>query len=72
MCNVFYGCIWDIWLPSVKENQSKYNKHKESVSLENTNHVETYVLQVNANNINLVCIFWAGLTGSWNVSDTII
>ena len=33
---------------------AKFNKYRESVSLENTNHLETYVVQADANNIKVI------------------
>ena len=37
--------------------RAKCNKYKESVSLKNTNHVQTYVVHIGPNNIKVICNF---------------
>ena len=43
--------------------RAKYNKRKESVSLENTNHVERYLVYIATNKITVICKFCDGVFG---------
>ena len=44
--------------------RAKCNKCKESLLLESTNHVEMYVVHIDANKIKVMCNFFDGVFGS--------
>ena len=44
--------------------RAKCNKCKESLLLESTNHVEIYVVHIDANKIKVMCNFFDGVFGS--------
>ena len=50
--------------------RAKSSKCKESVSLKNTNHKETYVVYMDTNMIKVICNFCDRAFGSWNFCGT--
>ena len=50
--------------------RAKCNKCKDSVSLQNTNHVQTYVVHEDSNKIKVLCNFFDGVFRSTDFSGT--